>query len=154
MSEIENKIEEVKKGCGKNNYILNYSDGDKEDIKCKEFDLCPPCQAKLEELNFANNVLKEDLKKKDKDIEELIILGRRQAEEIIKLWKELKKAQEDLKKKVEELKYYQRRMLKERITDLFGFVEKHYMDDFLYEVVDREIDKIFKDVLEKQGERE
>jgi len=64
------------------------------------------------------------------------------------------KAQKDLKKRVEELKYYQRRMLKERITDLFGFVEKHYMDDFLYEVVDREIDKIFKDVLEKQGERE
>jgi len=52
-NEIEKKIEVVRNGC---NGIIWISPLDY--IRCANGNLCPECQARLEKLNFANDVLK------------------------------------------------------------------------------------------------
>ena len=83
MNEIEKRIEEVKKGCGKC--------GQMEDLKHSwNILLCQTCQAKLDTLTFCEEVIKRDKLDLD-DYDAGFNDG-------------VKRTQEDLKKKIEKLK--------------------------------------------------
>jgi len=93
MNEIENKIEEIKKGCGTNNCRGSYYC---ELCKKEHYNLCFYCRARLDELEFANDVLKKEKKLYD-TLYQLKEDYKKQAQNYSD---ELDKAEEDLKKKV------------------------------------------------------
>jgi len=124
MNEIENKIEEVKKGCKSCKLIqIRFLGHVKIGQGSHKLVLCPTCQARLNTLIFCNDILK----KKELELEENQQISDR-ISTLIKERDEIKeKAQEDLKKQIQ-IEKIEKGKYKFEDFEIYGIIDKVFSD--------------------------